>query len=74
MSCYLPDTCLGEPRFIPSRRHCCVHEGVGLDELQGFIRELDGVFKGRSWTMTCTAPRSRVECTHIEGNRSKISL
>lgn len=57
----LPDTCLGEPRLIPDGRHSCVHEGVGLDELQGVVRELDGALKGRSWTMTCTAPGSRMK-------------
>lgn len=60
----LPDACLGKPRLVPDGRHSCVHEGVGLDELQGIIRELYGALKGRSWTMTCTAPGSRIEGAH----------
>lgn len=61
MLVHLPDTRLGEPRLIPHGGHSCVHEGVGLDELQGVVRKLDGALKGLSWTMTRTAPGPRAE-------------
>lgn len=73
----LPDPCLGEPRLISYRRHSCVHEGVGLDELQGIVRELDGALKGRSWTVTCTAPGSRIESAiarRAKGQRSAYMI
>lgn len=70
----LPDTGLGEPRLIPDRRHSCVHEGVGLDELQGIVRELDGALQGRSWTMTCTAPGPRIEGAHAERAKGQRSV
>lgn len=73
----LPDAGLGEPRLIPNRRHGCVHEGVGLDKLQGIVRELDGALKGRSWTMTCTATGSRMEGAHTQrakGQRSAYTI
>ena len=69
----LPDTCLGEPRLIPNRRHSCVHKGVGLDELQGIVRELDGALKGCSWTVTCTAPGPRIESVHAQRDKGKRS-
>lgn len=63
---HLPDSRLGVPRLITNGRHSRVHERVGLDELQGIIWELDGALKGCSWTMTCTAPRSRLEGAHTQ--------
>lgn len=66
---FLPDTSLGEPRLISKRRHSCVHQGVGLDKLQGLVREVYGALKGRSWTVTCTAPRS-ARTPRAKGQRS----
>lgn len=57
----LPDAGLGKPGLVSQGRHSCVHEGVGLDKLQGVVRELDGALKGRSWTVTRTRTRSRME-------------
>lgn len=57
----LPDAGLGEPGLVSQRRHSCVHEGVRLNKLQGVVRELDGALKGRSWTVTRTRTRSRME-------------
>lgn len=65
VSCFVPDTGLGEPGLVPDGRHSCVHQWVGLDELQGVVRELDGAFIGSSWTVTCTAPGSRIKDTSI---------
>lgn len=59
-----PDAGLGEPGFVSQRRHSCVHEGVRLNKLQGVVRELDGALKGRSWTVTRTRARSRMEGAH----------
>lgn len=66
-SFFLPDAGLGEPGLVSHRRHSCVHQGVGLDELQGVVREVDGALKGHSWTVTCTRTRSRME----EGGRCR---
>ena len=74
MHLYLPDSSLGEPRLIPDGRHGCVHKWVGLDELQGIIRKLNGALKGCSWTVTCTAPGARIERAHTEDNGSEINL
>lgn len=75
MRLHLPDASLGEPRLIPDRRHSCVHEGVGLDELQGIVRELDGALQGRSWTMTCAAPGSGTESAQrAKGQRSAHTI
>lgn len=57
----LPDAGLGEPGLVSQRRHSCVHQGVGLDKLQGVVREVDGALKGHSWTVTRTRTRSRME-------------
>lgn len=62
---YLPDTCLGEPRLVPNWRHSCVHQGVGLDELQGVVWKLHRGLKGCSWTVTCTTPRSKKWRVHM---------
>lgn len=48
-----------------------------LDELEGIVRELDGALKGRSWTMTRTAPGSGMEGAHAErakGQRSAHTI
>lgn len=68
---FLPDAGLGEPGLVSQRRHSCVHEGVGLDKLQGVVRELDGALKGSSWTVTCTGTRSRMEGGHSHTQRAK---
>lgn len=69
MCFFLPDAGLGEPGLVSQRRHSCVHERVGLDKLQGVVRELNGALKGRSWAVTRTRARSGTE----GGKRSKIS-
>lgn len=71
MRLFLPDTSLGEPRLVSERRHSCVHQGVRLDKLQGIVREVYGALKGRSWTMTCTAPGSGMEGAHAHTTRAK---
>lgn len=71
---HLPDTSPGKPRLISKRRHSCVHEGVRLNKLQGVVRELDGALKGRSWTMTCTAPGSRMEGAHTQRAKGQRSV
>jgi len=54
----LPDAGLGEPGLVPIGRHRGVHEGVGLDELQRVVRELDRALQGGGRTETRTAPGS----------------
>lgn len=57
----LPDAGLCKPGLVTQRRHSCVHEGVGLDKLQGVVRELNGALKGHSWAVTRTRTRSTME-------------
>lgn len=67
-----PDACLGEPGLVTHGGNGHVHEGVGLDEHEGVVGELDGALEGLSGAVTRTA--ARPETTHRVRGHSTAPL
>lgn len=53
----LPDPGLREPGLLGNGWDGGVHQGVGFDERQGFVREINGRFISFSKPMLCTTAR-----------------
>lgn len=53
----LPDPSLCEPGLVGNGWDGGVHQGVGFNERQGFIREIDGGFISFGKPMLCTTAR-----------------
>ena len=66
-----PDARLGEPGLVAHGGNGHVHEGVGLDEHEGVVGELDGALEVLGGAVTRTA--ARPETGHTQGQRSHHS-
>ena len=60
----LPDPSLREPGLVGNGWDGRVHQGVGFNERQGFIREIDGGFISFGKSMLCTTarPERKIVC------------